>query len=109
MKTVPLISFIILAELFSSCARVGQFKPVAEGERVIGTVQTTFEARDSWLKKNETINAQVYIKLLEASAQRYPGEIDVRDILWVTGRYLGGINVEISATGKVIIMEKSER
>jgi hypothetical protein len=107
MKTVPFISFVILAALFSSCATVGQFKPVSEGERVIGTIQTTFIARDSWLKKNETINAQVYIKLLEAAAQKYPGEIDVRDILWATGSYLGGISVEVSATGKVVRREKS--
>jgi hypothetical protein len=100
---------IILAMLLGSCATVGQFKPVSEGERVIGTIQTTFTARDSWLKKNETINTQAYIKLLEAAAQRYSGEIDVRDILWATGRYLGGIDIEVSATGKVVSMEKSER
>jgi hypothetical protein len=109
MKIVIWIFTIILAMLLGSCATVGQFKPASEGERVIGTVQTTFQARDSWLKKNETINMQAYIKLLEAAAQRYPGEIDVRDIVWATGRYLGGINVEVSATGKVISIETNER
>jgi hypothetical protein len=108
MKTVEWIFAIILASLLSSCATVGRFKPVSGGERVIGTIQTTFAARDSWLKKDKNINTQAYIKLLEAAAQRYSGEIDVRDILWATGRYLGGINIEVSAAGKVIIIESGE-
>jgi hypothetical protein len=102
MKIAAWVFKIILAMLLGSCATVGQFKPVSQGEQVIGTIQTTFPARDSWLKKDETINTQAYIKLLEAAAQRYPGEIDVRDILWVTGRYLGGFDIEVSATGKVV-------
>ena len=109
MKIVVWIFTIIFAMLLGSCATVGQFRPISEGEQVIGTVQTTFTARDSWLKKDETINTQAYIKLLEAAAQRYPGEIDVRDIVWVTGRYIGGINIEVSATGKVIRIETSAR
>ena len=52
---------------------------------------------------------QAYIKLLEAAAQRYPGEIDVRDVVWVTGRYLGGVNVEVSATGMVISLDQNGR
>ena len=109
MKSAVWIFTVIFALLIGSCATVGQFKPVYEGERIIGTVQTTFVARDSWLKKDETINTQAYIKLLEVAAQRYPGEIDVRDVVWVIGRYLGGINVEVSATGKVISAETDER
>jgi hypothetical protein len=109
MKIVIWIFTIILAMLLGSCATVGQFKPASEGERVIGTVQTTFSAHDSWLKKNETINMQAYIKLLEAATQRYPDEIDVRDIIWATGRYLGGVNVEVSAAGKVISVKTDER
>lgn len=105
MKTVIWVIVVILAALFGSCATVGQFQPVSEGDQIIGTVQTTFTARDSWLKKNETINMHAYIKLLEAAVKRYPGEIDIRDILWATGRYPGGINIEVSATGKVIRIE----
>jgi uncharacterized iron-regulated protein len=105
MKIIVRFFTVLLAMLLSSCATVGQFKPASENERVIGTVQTTFVARDLWLKKNETINMQAYIKLLEAAAQKYPGEIDVRNIIWATGRYLGGINVEIAATGRVISIE----
>jgi hypothetical protein len=108
MKIAVGVFTILLAMLLGSCATVGQFRPVSEGERVIGTIQTTFIARDSWLKKDATINAQAYIKLLEAAAQRYPGEIDVRDILWATGRYLGGISIEVSATGKVVSRKKNE-
>ena len=109
MKNFVWVFTITLAMLIGSCATIGQFNPVSEGEQVIGTVQTTFVARDSWLKKDKTINMQAYIKLLEAAAQRYPGEIDVRDVVWVTGRYLGGINVEVSATGKVISAETVKR
>jgi hypothetical protein len=105
MKNVVFGFVILLATLSGSCATTGQFKPASEGERVIGTIQTVFTARDSWLKKNEHINTQAYIKLLEAAVQKYPGEIDVRDIVWVSGKYLGGVNIEISATGKVVAVE----
>jgi uncharacterized iron-regulated protein len=109
MKIIVWFFAVLLAMLLSSCATVGQFKPVSEKERVIGTVQTTFAARDVWLKKNETINMQAYIKLLEAAAQKYPGEIDVRNIVWATGRYLSGVNVEVAATGMVISLDRNER
>ena len=109
MKIIVWVLVIIMPMVLGSCATVGQFNPVSEGEQVIGTVQTTFVARDSWLKKDETINMQAYIKLLEAAAQRYPGEIDVRDVVWVTGRYLGGVNVEVSATGMVISLDQNGR
>jgi hypothetical protein len=102
MKGAARVFAITLVLLVGSCATTGQFKPVSEGERVIGTVQTTFTARDPWLDKKDISNAHVYIKLLEAAAQKYSGEIDVRDIVWATGRYWGGINVEISAAGKVV-------
>jgi hypothetical protein len=82
--------------------------PISPDEIVIGTIQTSFVARDSWLTKNETISAQIYIKLLEAAAQKYPGEIDIRDIEWVTGRKIGPRDTEISATAKVIRIESDE-
>jgi hypothetical protein len=102
MKIVVLALAIVLAMLLGSCASTGQFRPVSENECPIGTIQTSFTARDSWLKKNETINVQAYIKLLEVAALKYPGEIDVRNIIWATGRYLGGIDLEIAATGTVV-------
>jgi Skp family chaperone for outer membrane proteins len=109
MKNIVFVFVLILSLFLSSCATVGQFKPGSTEDNIIGTVQTTFAARNAWLKKNETINMQAYIKLLEAAAQKYPGEIDVRDIVWVTGKYLGGVNVEVSATGKVVAIVINER
>jgi hypothetical protein len=108
MKIFVWVFVIILSLLLGSCATVGQFKPVSEGERVIGAIQTTFAARDSWFDNDKTINMQAYIKLLEAALQKYPGEVDVRDVIWATGRYLGGVNVEVSAAGKVIRIANDE-
>ena len=107
-RTVPLILAGITIILAGSCASVGRFMPISPDENVIGTIQTTFAARDSWFSKNETINTQAYIKLLEAAAQKYPGTIDVRDIVWVTGRAIGPRDTEVSATAKVIRMGQNE-
>jgi hypothetical protein len=52
---------------------------------------------------------QAYIKLLEAAVKKYPGNIDVRDIVWVTGRTIDNINVEVAATGMVIRLDRDER
>ena len=82
-------------------ATVGQYMPSSPGETVIGTIQTSFTTREPWFSKNETINMQAYIKLLEAAVKKYPGNIDVRDV-WVTGKTIDGINVEVVATGMVI-------
>jgi hypothetical protein len=102
MKTRILVLAAILVLLADSCATVGVYRPASKDDRVIGLVYTTFTARDPWLNKKEVINTHVYIKLLEAAVQKYPGEIDIRDIVWTTGKYFGGIWVEISAAGKVI-------
>ena len=107
-QTVPLILAGITIALISSCASVGQFMPIAPEENVIGTIQTTFAARDSWFSKKETIDTQAYIKLLGTAAQKYPGTIDVRDIVWVTGRAIGPRDTEVSATAKVIRMGQNE-
>ena len=103
MKTKTLsFLFGMVVILFISCATVGQHLPMSEGEEVIGTIQTTFVARDSWLTKNENLNTQAYIKLLEAAVIKFPGNIDIRDIVWVTGRAVSPGNTEVSATAKVI-------
>jgi hypothetical protein len=99
----------MLSVLAASCATVGQYMPVSPGETIIGTIQTSFVARDSWFSKNETINMQAYIKLLEAAVKKYPGNIDVRDIVWVTGRTIDNINVEVAATGMGISLDRNER
>jgi hypothetical protein len=93
---------------FISCSTIGQYLPLSPNEQVIGTIQTSFIARDSWIIKKETMNSQAYIKLLEAAAQKYPGEIDIRDIVWVTGRKIGQLDTEVSAIAKVIRIEFNE-
>jgi hypothetical protein len=108
-RDMAFIFIEILSVLIASCATIGQYMPSAPEETVIGTIQTSFVARDSWFSKNETINMQAYIKLLEAAVKKYPGNIDVRDIVWVTGRTIDGINVEVAATGMVISLDRNKR
>jgi hypothetical protein len=104
----PLMAAIFVM-LFISCASVGQHLPITPGDEVIGTVQTTFVARDSWFSKNnERMNTQAYIKLLEAAVLKFSGKIDIRDIVWVTGRTMGPGNTEVSATAKVIRVNSNE-
>ncbi|GHU79156.1 hypothetical protein FACS189462_4650 [Spirochaetia bacterium] len=94
----------VLAGLLASCASTGQFMPLSAQEQVIGNVQVTFEAQDTWFSK-DAINTQAYIRLLEAAGRKYPGNVDVRDIIWTTGKSVGeagGQNKEIAATGKVV-------
>jgi hypothetical protein len=109
MKAAICILAVILSILLASCASVGQFMPLSPDETVIGTIQTSFLARGSWFKKEETSNMQAYIKLLEAAVQKYPGNIDIRDVLWATGRIVNNIDVEVSATGKVIALDPDEK
>ena len=107
-KLLPLTIITIMA-LQASCASVGEHMPMASDENVIGTIQTTFTARDTWLIKNKAIDTQAYIKLLEAAVIKYPGNIDIRDIVWVTGRTMGSGNTEVSATAKVIRVNDDEK
>jgi hypothetical protein len=108
-RKTALIFIGVLSVLTASCTSIGQHLPLSSGETVIGTIQTTFVARDTWFSKNEIINTQAYIKLLEAAVKKYPGSIDVRNIVWVTGRTIDHLNVEIAATGMVISLDQSER
>ncbi|GHV90390.1 hypothetical protein AGMMS50268_08930 [Spirochaetia bacterium] len=73
------------------------------GEIVNGVVQTSFTAQswDSAFNK-KAVTTQAYIKLLEAARQRYPGVVDIQDIVWVTGRSEDPQNSEVIATGKVV-------
>jgi hypothetical protein len=109
LQKLPFMFAAMAIGIMASCATVGQYMPISSGETAIGTIQTSFIARDSWFSKNETINMQAYIKLLEAAVKKYPGNIDVRDVVWVTGRTIDGINVEVAATGVVISLGKNER
>jgi hypothetical protein len=105
-----LILAVLAAGFLGSCASTGQFMPLSAQEQVIGSVQVTFEAQDTWFSKN-AINTQAYIRLLEAAGKKYPGneqnnvQLDVREIIWTTGKSTGGAgeqNKEIAATGKVV-------
>jgi hypothetical protein len=93
-------------ELNREIAATGKIVQVPAEDAVAGLVQTSFTARswDSWFNKN-AIKTQAYIRLLEAAQQKYPGTsrgvIDVRDIVWITGRMVDHKNKEIIATGKV--------
>lgn len=77
-------------------------------ETVLGTVQVHFTVRDAWFQKKDVMNMHVYIRLLEKAAREFPEAVDVRDIVWVTGRTLGNNNVEVSAMGKVIGIGEDE-
>jgi hypothetical protein len=51
-------------------------------------------------KNIDMVNKQAYIKLLEAAGKKYSGNIDIRDIVWDTGK--SAEYTEVSASGKVI-------
>jgi hypothetical protein len=111
MKTLRKLPFVLVAMaavgLAVSCASTGNFMPLSSGETVIGTVQATFVARNT-LNGRDAINTQAYIKLLEAAQQQYSSSvegnsaIDIRDIVWVSGREVDNMNKEYAVTGKVI-------
>jgi hypothetical protein len=100
--TVLVIGFAALG--IASCASTGQFMPLSSGETVIGTVQADFTARKT-LGGRDAINTQAYIKLLEAAQRLYTRDgvqIDIRDIVWVSGRDVDETNTEYAASGKVV-------
>ncbi|GHV73987.1 hypothetical protein AGMMS49940_12890 [Spirochaetia bacterium] len=78
-------------------------------EQTIGTVQTSFVARtwDSWFNK-DAIKTQAYIRLMEAARQKYPGTVDVHEIVWTRGKSVDELNREIIATGKIIQVPAEE-
>jgi hypothetical protein len=91
------------ASMMISCATRGQFMPLSSGETVLGTVQVSFTARNT-LNGKDAINTQAYIKLLEAAGSKFGqnAQIDIRDIVWVSGKDLDNQNKEYAATGKVV-------
>jgi hypothetical protein len=110
MKNLRKLPFVLTAMaigLLASCASTGNFMPLASNETVIGTVQATFVARNT-LNGKDALNTQAYIKLLEAAQQRYTRNdqggvpVDIRDIVWVSGREVDSQNKEYAVTGKVI-------
>jgi len=113
MKTTLIMPLLLLTVLAVSCTSTGEYKPLSNEETVIGTVQTTFEVRSSFFfmasVKNK-VNTQAYINLLEAAGKKYSGNIDIRDIVWVTGKPVkrNEAFTEIFASGKVIRFDLDE-
>jgi hypothetical protein len=95
---------LALVLLAASCASTGQYMPMAQGETSIGSVQADFEARDNWFS-NKAINTLAYIKLMEAARREYPGDIEIRNIVWVSGKGTGPATSQITASGKVVRIE----
>jgi hypothetical protein len=94
---------LFLVTMAVSCASTGNFMPLAQGETVLGTVQASFTARTT-LNGRDALNTQAYIKLLEAAQGKYGQNvsIDIRDIVWVSGKEVDTQNKEYAATGKVV-------
>ncbi|MDR1399379.1 MAG: hypothetical protein LBJ41_05610 [Treponema sp.] len=107
LQKLPFMLAAIAIGIMASCASTGNFMPLAPDETVIGTVQATFVARNT-LNGRDALNTQAYIKLLEAAQRQYPRNdqggvpVDIRDIVWVSGKDVDNTNKEYAVTGKVI-------
>jgi len=107
VKTIMVLAVLLITILSASCASSGQYMALSNDETVIGTVQASFVVRSSFFSmKNvkDNVNTQAYIHLMETAGEKYPGNIDIRNIVWVTGRSVANENTEIAATGKVVQM-----
>jgi len=111
MKTTKKIKLVLAAVLLiilaASCSTTGGYMPLSDGEVVIGTVQETLAVKSAFFsikKVKDAINTEAYIKLLEAAGRKYSGNIDIRDIVWVTGRPVDKdpTLTEVFVAGKVI-------
>jgi hypothetical protein len=109
-KTAYVLAALLLTALAASCSTTGEYMPLSGDETVIGTVQETLIVKSAFFfmkRVKDSINTEAYIKLQEAAGQKYPGNIDIRDIVWVTGRMASNdpTSTEIFATGKVIRLD----
>jgi hypothetical protein len=113
MKTVMKMAYVLevflLIALAISCTSTGEYMSLNDGETVIGTVQITFFVPSSFFfmnKVKDTVNKQAYVRLMETAGQKYSGNIDLRDIVWVTGNSSSDkTQTEIFATCKVVRMD----
>jgi hypothetical protein len=106
-KSVLVSAALLLAALAVSCVSTGQYMALSENETVIGNVQSTFVVQSSLFflqSAKDAVNIQAYIHLMKEAGRIYSGNIDIRDIVWVTGRSVDNENTEVSATGKVVQM-----
>ena len=107
MKTKFVLAALLLTAFAASCSTTGGYMPLKDGETVIGTVQENLAVRSTFFfmkSVKDAINTEAYIKLLEAAGRKYTGNIDIRDIVWVTGRNADNdpTLTEVFVTGKVI-------
>lgn len=105
---IMILTASLIIGLAASCKSTGNYMPLTGNETVLGPVQTTFVVRSalfSMKDAKDAVNTEAYIKLLEAAGKKFPGNIDIRDIIWVTGRAVDNQNTEISTAGKVIRVE----
>ena len=115
IKKIKLVLTVLLLGAFvSSCVSTGEYMPLSHDDVVIGTVQVTMVVKSSFFSMKsvrDAINTEAYIKLLEAAEKKYPGRnIDIRDIVWVTGRQPpnDATSTEIFAAGKVIRVDSGQ-
>jgi len=107
MKTKIVLAVLLLTLFAASCSTTGTYMPFKFGEIVIGTVQETLHVQTAYFspQNKDAINTEVYTKLLEAAGRKYKGNIDIRDIVWITtGRNVKNDSTltEVFVTGKVI-------
>ena len=106
-KKIALVIAALLLTLFAiTCESTGQYMPSTGNETIIGTVQANFTVQGSMFTLKSTrdaVDTQSYIKLMEVAGLKYSGNIDIRDIVWVTGdKTPDYLSTMIFATGKVI-------
>jgi len=82
-KSKLVLAVLLLTTLAASCSTTGRYMPLKFGEIVIGTVQETLLVRTS-MQNKDAINTEAYTRLLETAGRKYTGNIDIRDIVWVT-------------------------
>ena len=112
-KTLYIFAVLFLSALAASCSTTGEYMPLSDDDVVIGTVQATLVFRSTFFsmkRVRDAINTEAYIKLLEAAEIKYSGSIDIRDIVWVTGRQLDNdpTSTEVFVAGKVIRLGSDE-
>jgi hypothetical protein len=104
-KLVLVLMVVLIVGLSVSCSTTGQYMALSQGENVVGTAQADFVVQSSLFflqSAKDAVNTQAYIHLLQAANEKYTGNIDIRDIVWVTGKSVDNQNTEVSATGKVV-------
>jgi len=113
-KSIVAVFVTVFLILTCAAAWSQSYKPSTPDDNVIGSIRATFEAitgaySPSGLTFNEKKekNEAAYSALLQAAKNEYPGNIDIRDITWVQGKFVKGVPMiaatyEYTATGKVI-------